>query len=119
MENARSDQTDNKQTSNKVAATVRINVSCWSRSDKLICANKAASQAQRRPDWPNHNVMTRGSAVMATKSLSPNRVAQKLREHRHAVIVLARQSAKKAIKAQLRAEGLKLSQFSAKDQHPR
>jgi hypothetical protein len=52
---------------------------------------------------------------MATKSLSPNRVAQKLREHRHAVIVLARQSAKKAIKAQLRAEGLKLSQFSAKD----
>jgi hypothetical protein len=52
---------------------------------------------------------------MATKSLSPNRVAQKLREHRHAVRVLAMQSAKKAIKAQLRAEGLKLSQFSAKD----
>lgn len=52
---------------------------------------------------------------MATKSLSPNRVAQKLREHRHAVRVLAMQSAKKAIKAQLRAEGLKLHQFSAKD----
>ena len=52
---------------------------------------------------------------MATKSLSPNRVAQKLREHRHAVLVLAHQSARKAIKAQLRAEGLKLSQFSAKD----
>jgi len=50
---------------------------------------------------------------MARRSLSPNRVAQKLREHRHAVIVLARQSARKAIKAQLRAEGLKLSQFSA------
>ena len=52
---------------------------------------------------------------MATQSLSPNRIAQKLREHRHAVIVLAHQSARKAIKAQLRAEGLKLSQFSAKD----
>ena len=52
---------------------------------------------------------------MAKRSLSPNRVAQKLREHRQCVIVLARQSARKAIKAQLRAEGLKLSQFSAKD----
>ena len=52
---------------------------------------------------------------MASRSLSPNRVAQKLREHHHAVIVLAHQSARKAIKAQLRAEGLKLSQFSAKD----
>src|SRR6516162_4818808 len=52
---------------------------------------------------------------MARRSLSPNRVAQKLREHHHAVIVLAHQSARKAIKAQLRAEGLKLSQFSAKD----
>ena len=52
---------------------------------------------------------------MAKRSLSPNRVAQKLREHRQCVIVLAHQSARKAIKAQLRAEGLKLSQFSAKD----
>src|SRR6516165_3427644 len=52
---------------------------------------------------------------MATQSLSPNRIAQKLSEHRHAVIMLAHQSARKAIKAQLRAEGLKLSQFSAKD----
>ena len=47
---------------------------------------------------------------MATQSLSPNRIAQKLREHRHAVIVLARQSAIKAIKAQIRAQGDKLSQ---------
>ena len=46
---------------------------------------------------------------MATQSLSPNRIAQKLREHRHAVIVLARQSAIKAIKAQIRAQGDKLS----------
>lgn len=52
---------------------------------------------------------------MATRSLSPDRVAQKLREHRTAVAVLARQSAKRAIKAQLKAEGLKVSQFSAKD----
>ena len=52
---------------------------------------------------------------MARRSPSPNQVAQKLREHRHAVLVLAHQSARKAIKAQLRAEGLKLSQFSAKD----
>jgi hypothetical protein len=52
---------------------------------------------------------------MATRSLSPNRIVQKQREHRQCVIVLARQSARKAIKAQLRAEGLKLSQFSAKD----
>ena len=47
---------------------------------------------------------------MATRSLSPNRIAQKLREHRHAVIVLAHQSAIKAIKAQIRAQGDKLSQ---------
>jgi hypothetical protein len=38
-----------------------------------------------------------------------------MRQHRQCVIVLACQSARKAIKAQLRAEGLKLSQFSAKD----
>ena len=52
---------------------------------------------------------------MATQSLSPNWIVQKLREHRQCVIVLAHQSARKAIKAQLRAEGLKLSQFSARD----
>jgi hypothetical protein len=38
-----------------------------------------------------------------------------MRQHRQCVIVLAHQSARKAIKAQLRAEGLKLSQFSAKN----
>jgi len=52
---------------------------------------------------------------MATRSLSPKRTLEKIRQHRQCVIVLAHQSAKKAIKAQLRAEGLKLSQFSAKD----
>ena len=52
---------------------------------------------------------------MATRSLSPKRALEKIRQYRQCVIVLARQSARKAIKAQLRAEGLKLSQFSAKD----
>jgi hypothetical protein len=52
---------------------------------------------------------------MATRSLSPKRTLERMRQHRQCVIVLARQSARKAIKAQLRAEGLKLSQFSAKD----
>jgi hypothetical protein len=42
---------------------------------------------------------------MARRSLSPRRVAQKLREHHHAVITLALH----------RAKGLKLSQFSAKE----
>ena len=51
---------------------------------------------------------------MATKSLSPNRVAQKLREHRHAVRVLARQSAARTIKAQIRAQGDKLTQVPAR-----
>jgi hypothetical protein len=54
--------------------------------------------------------MTKGVSLWLTRSLSPNRIAQKLREHRHAVIVLARQSAIKAIKAQIRAQGDKLSQ---------
>jgi len=51
----------------------------------------------------------------ANGSLSPKRTLEKIRQHRQCVIVLARQSARKAITAQLRAEGLKLSQFSAKD----
>ena len=58
---------------------------------------------------------TAGAIVMATRSLSPKRTAERIQRHRHAVLVLAHQSARKAIKAQLRAEGLKLSQFSAKD----
>ena len=53
--------------------------------------------------------------AQATRSLSPKRTLERMRQHRQCVIVLAHQSAKKAIKAQLRAEGLKLSQFSAKD----
>ena len=51
----------------------------------------------------------------AIRSLSPKQTLERIQRHRQAVIVLARQSAKRAIKAQLRAEGLKLSQFTAKD----
>ena len=55
----------------------------------------------------------------AVRSLSPKQIQERIQRHRHAVLVLvlvlAHQSARKAIKAQLRAEGLKLSQFLAKD----
>ena len=51
---------------------------------------------------------------MATRTLSPKRIAQRLREHHHAVIVLARQSAARAIKAQIRAQGDKVSQVPAR-----
>jgi len=46
---------------------------------------------------------------MATRSLSPSRVAQKVREHRHAVLVLARLAAKKAVQEQLRAQGVRVT----------
>src|SRR5262249_5916642 len=52
---------------------------------------------------------------MATRSLSPDRIAQKLREHRSAVAVLAMQSAKRAVKDQIRAKGEKPAHFTAKE----
>jgi hypothetical protein len=51
---------------------------------------------------------------MATRSLSPKRASERMLRYRHAVIVLARQSAKKAIKAQIRAQGDKLTQVPAR-----
>jgi hypothetical protein len=51
---------------------------------------------------------------MAKRSLSPNLVAQKLRKHHNAALVLAHQSARKAIKAQIRAQGDKLNQVPAR-----
>jgi hypothetical protein len=42
----------------------------------------------------------------AKGSLSSKRALERMRRHRHAVIVLARQSAKKSVLAQLRAQGL-------------
>jgi hypothetical protein len=53
--------------------------------------------------------------AQASRSLSPKQIHERLQQHRSAVAVLARQSARRTIKAQLRAEGLKVSQFTAKD----
>jgi hypothetical protein len=52
---------------------------------------------------------------MATLSLSPHQITQRLLKHRSAVATLARQAAIKAVKHRLRADGLKLHDFSAKD----
>ena len=41
----------------------------------------------------------------ATRSLSPKQIAERERDHRFAVISLARYRAKKAIEAQIRAQG--------------
>jgi len=51
----------------------------------------------------------------ATASLSPNRALERIRGHRHAVIMHAQQSAKKAALTQLRARGLKVAHFSARE----
>jgi len=49
----------------------------------------------------------------AIRSLSSKRALERIRRHRHAVIVLAMQRAKKSVLTQLRAQGLKLQHFSA------
>jgi hypothetical protein len=51
----------------------------------------------------------------AKESLSSKRALERMRRHRHAVIVLAMQRAKKSVLAQLRAQGLKPQQFSARE----
>jgi hypothetical protein len=43
------------------------------------------------------------------------KVQEKIQRHRHAVMVLALRSATKAIKARLRAKGIRLSDVTAKD----
>jgi hypothetical protein len=50
----------------------------------------------------------------ATRSLSPNRVTQRLLKHRVAVATLAKQAAVKAVKHRLRADGVRLYELSAK-----
>jgi hypothetical protein len=50
--------------------------------------------------------------AQAKRSLSPKRAAERMRQHRHAVMVLAMQSAKRTVKAHIRAQGLKISQFT-------
>ena len=52
---------------------------------------------------------------MATRSLSPKRFKQKLREHRTAVATLAMINARRAVKDQIRARGLKVAHFTAKE----
>jgi hypothetical protein len=51
---------------------------------------------------------------MATRSLSPKQIVERMQRYRQAVMVLARQSARKAIKGQIRALGDKLFQVPAR-----
>jgi hypothetical protein len=105
-------QTFNKQTSNEVV--VRINVSCCSRSDKLVASNKTASQGDCGAKAGLTKTML-GAIVMADLNLSPNRVQQRMLRHRAAVMTLARMRAKKAVLLALRAEGLRTQDFSARE----
>src|SRR5215467_13480665 len=58
---------------------------------------------------------TAGAIVMATRSLSAKQVQERLQRHRSAVAVLAMQSARREVKAQIRAQGLKVAHHSAKE----
>jgi hypothetical protein len=53
--------------------------------------------------------------AQASDSLSPKRAAELERQHRHAAIVLALQSATRTIKTQLQAEGIKVNHVSVRD----
>ena len=50
----------------------------------------------------------------ATSILSPKRAAERMRRHQLAVRVLALMRAKKAVQAQIRAKGQRISDYSAK-----
>jgi hypothetical protein len=52
---------------------------------------------------------------MAARNLSPKQIAERTQRHRRAVMVLALQRAKAAVLAQIRADGQKIGQFSAKE----
>src|SRR5215467_14469378 len=52
---------------------------------------------------------------MAARSLSPKQILERLQRHRSAVAVLAMQSARREVKAQIRAQGLKVAHYSAKE----
>ena len=52
---------------------------------------------------------------MAARSLSAKQVQERLQRHRSAVAVLAMQSARREVKAQIRAQGLKVAHYSAKE----
>ena len=53
--------------------------------------------------------------AQATISLSPKRTLERMQRHRHAVMVLALQRAKKAVQANIRAKGQRLADFSARE----
>jgi hypothetical protein len=53
--------------------------------------------------------------AQASRTLSPKRVLEKLRQHRACVLTLAHQSAQKTVRAQLRAQGVKLHDVSYRD----
>jgi hypothetical protein len=52
---------------------------------------------------------------MATRSLSPHQITQRLLKHRAAVAIRAHQLATNAVKASIRRHGLKLSELTARD----
>jgi hypothetical protein len=102
-----------KQTSNKVRSAVRFNVRCDARSDKLTCANEAPGHGSEHHDRAL-TITTKG-IVMATRSLSPKRALEKMRQYRAAVMTIAHYRAKQAVKAEIRARGQKIAEFSARD----
>ena len=51
----------------------------------------------------------------AARSLSPKQILERIQRHRSAVAVLAMQSARREVKAQIRAQGLKVAHYSAKE----
>jgi len=51
----------------------------------------------------------------AARSLSPKQVLERLQRHRSAVAVLAMQSARREVKAQIRAKGHKVAHYSARE----
>ena len=53
--------------------------------------------------------------AQANPSLSPKRTLERMQQHRHAVMVLALQRAKKAVRAGIRAKGQRLADFCARE----
>ncbi len=48
---------------------------------------------------------------MATRSLSPKRIAERTQQHRQAVMLFARLAAKRAVQDQLRSQGVRVYLF--------
>ena len=51
----------------------------------------------------------------AARSLSPKQILERIQRHRSAVAVLAMQSARREVKAQIRAKGHKVAHYSARE----